>query len=253
MFAATGIWVESALATAGRCMCLLAATAGQVPRTWRVRRQLLRQMVFAGFGSVAVLCLITTLTGMIMVMAIAPTLKHYGTIHYLGFMLGGAFCRELGPLWAAIIILARVGSAMAAELGTMAVNEEVEALRVMDISPVRYLALPRVLGLMLVMPALTAIGDVVGLYGSALVAQLAFDYPVADFFESMRINLDSGLFLGGIGKSIAFGLAIGIIACDQGLNTVGGAEGVGQATTNTVRLSVIFVLILDLIIPMPEM
>jgi len=253
VLAAAGGWVLTGLGVAGRCMFLLVHLVCQLPRVWRVRRQLFKQMEFAGFGSVGVLCLITTLTGVIMVMAIAPTMAKYGGLQYLGFMLGGAFCRELGPLWAAVIILARVGSAMAAEIGTMNVNEEVQALRVMDIDPVRYLVLPRILGLMLVMPLLTAIGDVVGLYGSALVAQLAFNYSVADFFESMRANLDGGLFLGGIAKSIVFGLAIGLIACDQGLHTEGGAEGVGRSTTNTVRLSVIYVLILDLVIPMPEL
>ncbi len=242
---------------AGRNMYLLWRTLFQVHHVFGARQQIYQQIVLAGLGSVAVLCLITTLTGVIMVMAMAPQLQQYGGIQHLGFVLGGSFCRELGPLWAAVIILARVGSSMSAELGTMTVNEEVDALRVMDIDPVRYLVLPRIVALVVSLPLLTAIGNVAGLYGSALVAEAAFNYPVEDFFESMRANLDGSLFIGGICKSLFFGLAIGLIACDQGLNARGGAEGVGQVTTNTVRLCVIYVLILDLIlsrfIPMPDL
>jgi phospholipid/cholesterol/gamma-HCH transport system permease protein len=245
----TGAWVLGCLTMAGRAMRLLADTIMVVPHifTRSVFSQLLRQLARAGFGSMGVLCLITILTGMIIVMAMGVVMEKYGGLEHMGSIMGVAFTRELGPIWAAVIMLAKVGSSMAAELGTMTVNEEVEALQVMDIKPVRFLVLPRILALVISMPLLCAIGDVVGLYGAAFVAENVFSLPVETFFESLRSLLGWQDVVGGLMKSLVFGLAIGVIACDQGLSTEGGAEGVGKATTSTVKLCVIYVLILDLI------
>ena len=151
-----------------------------------------------------------------------------------------------GPIWAAVIILARVGSAMAAELGTMAVNEEVDALRSMSIDPVRFLVMPRIMALVITMPLLTAIADFVGMLGGALIAQPTFGLTVSSFFDSAKEMLVFSDVFGGLIKSVFFACLIGTISCDQGLNTSDGAEGVGKSTTRAVVLSVIFVLLMDL-------
>jgi phospholipid/cholesterol/gamma-HCH transport system permease protein len=234
--------------SAGRSVLLLLRTLATLGLVHRVLRATVRQVDQAGFGSIMVLSLIAALTGMIMVMQIAPTLETYNALPTLGGIIGATFARELGPIWAAVIVLARVGSAMAAELGTMAVNEEVEALKVMSIDPVRYLVLPRILALLLCLPLLTIIADVVGIAGGAFVAEQSFGQPMATFMDSARDFLNWQAVWSGLIKSFFFGAIIGTIACTQGLRTEGGAEGVGHATTATVRLCVIFVLVADLIL-----
>ncbi|MHC5068568.1 MAG: MlaE family ABC transporter permease [Planctomycetota bacterium] len=235
-------------AGAGRTVILCGGALLSARQLHRTLAQLRRQLDVAGFGSLLVLSLIAGLTGMIMVMQIGPTLEEYNALGTLGGIIGVTFCRELGPIWAAVIILARVGSAMAAELGTMKVNEEVEALRVMGVNPLRYLVMPRILALVAVMPLLTAIADVVGLSGGAFVAESLFGVTPRSFWDSASNFLDLDDLYGGLIKSAVFGLVIGAIACKQGLSASGGAEGVGRVTTTTVRLCVIFVLIADLVL-----
>ena len=248
MLAATGRMVIQTVTGAGQSvlMCIRAlAFTGQLHRGLR---QLFKQIEMAGFGSLLVLSLIAALTGMIMVVQMAPTLADYNALNTLGGIIGVTFCRELGPIWAAVIMLARVGSAMAAELGTMKVNEEVEALKIMNIDPNRYLVMPRIIALIVVMPLLTALADVVGLLGGAGVANSLFGVTFESFKSSAQSFLDWKDFWGGLIKSAVFGLIIGAIACKQGLSASGGAEGVGKVTTDTVRLCVIFVLVTDLVL-----
>jgi phospholipid/cholesterol/gamma-HCH transport system permease protein len=233
---------------AGRAVVLFVDTCAQLPNTGRVLPQLMRQIEVAGFGSIMVLALISGLTGMIMAMQTGFELSKLGLQENLGAIIGATFLREMGPIWCAIIILARVGAAMAAELGTMVVNEEVDALRVMSINPVRYLVLPRVLALVIAMPLLTAIADFVGLAGGALVSQAMFDVTIAKFRDSAIALLNGPDFWYGVFKSGVFACIIGTIACDRGLNTQDGAEGVGRATTSTVVLAVVFVLVSDFIL-----
>jgi phospholipid/cholesterol/gamma-HCH transport system permease protein len=143
-------------------------------------------------------------------------------------------------------MLSRVGASMAAELGTMTVNEEVDALKAMSISPVRYLVMPRLVALVLVMPLLAAVGDFVGILGGALIIKPTFGVTISSFFDSAQQALTATDVFSGFFKSALFGALIATIACDQGLHTEGGAEGVGRSTTRAVVLSVIFVLLADL-------
>lgn len=248
MLTATGRLLLEASASAGRATALFLAAGARIPSVPRTLRPLLRQIDHAGVGSLLVLSLISGLTGMIMVMQMGPTLETYGALNTLGGIIAVTFCRELGPIWAAVIILARVGSAMAAELGTMTVNEEVEALRIMDVDPVRFLVLPRILALVLVLPLLTVVANIVGIGGGGLIAKALFGLPLASFHDSAAQFLSGADFFGGLIKAAVFGGIIGTIACAQGLSAEGGAEGVGKVTTNAVRLCVIFVLIADLIL-----
>lgn len=233
---------------AGRALLLFVDTCAQLPNTGRILPQLMRQIEMAGFGSIVVLALIAGLTGMIMAMQTGFELHKMGLQENLGAIIGATFLREMGPIWCAIIILARVGAAIAAELGTMVVNEEVDALRVMSINPLRYLVLPRILALVIAMPLLTAIADFVGLAGGAIVSQAMFDVTIAKFKESAILLLNGPDFWYGVFKSSVFACIIGTIACDRGLNTSDGAEGVGRATTSTVVLSVVFVLVSDFVL-----
>ena len=231
----------------GRAVLLFVDACYQLPKIGRGLPQLFRQIEVCGIGSLFVLGLIAFLTGMIMAVQTGSELQNVGVVDRLGAIIGATFVRELGPLWAAIIMLARVGAAMAAELGTMAVNEEVDALRVMNINPVRFLVLPRVLALIVSMPLLTVIADWVGMAGGLAVATNVFNRSADEFIRSAQGILGNLDFYSGLAKATVFGAIIATIACDRGLNTTDGAEGVGRATNQTVVSSVIAVLIADLI------
>lgn len=248
MLAATGRHIIARAALAGRTCLLLVRALAALRHVHRSGRAVIRLLDMAGFGSILVLSLISGLTGMIMAVQTGSELQRFGAIENLGAIIGATFLREMGPIWAAVIILARVGAAMAAELGTMAVNEEVDALEVMSIDPVRYLVMPRILALMIAMPLLTVIADAVGMAGGALITNALFGQPIRVFYESAQGLLGGLDFYSGLFKAWVFALIIGAIACDQGLNTQNGAEGVGKATTTTVVLSVVFVLLADLVL-----
>lgn len=249
MMERTGRGVLKGAFNAGRAMMLFYGACFYALRIRHLRQgytTISRQIDQAGFGSLLVLSLITGLTGMIMAVQTGSALEKYGQTDLVGGIIAVTFCRELGPIWAAVIMLSRVGAAMAAELGTMTVNEEVDALRAMSISPVRYLVMPRLVALVLVMPLLAAVGDFVGILGGALVSKPAFGVSINAFFSAAQLNLHWLDVFSGLAKSAVFGALIAIIACDQGLNTTDGAEGVGRSTTRAVVLSVIFVLLSDL-------
>ncbi len=230
----------------GRALLLFIDTVYQLPKTARSVPQIFRQIEICGIGSLFVLALIAFLTGMIMALQTGSELQKFGLQANLGAIIGATFVREFGPMWAAIIMLARVGAAMAAELGTMTVNEEVDALRVMNINPVRFLVLPRMLALIISMPLLTVIADYVGMFGGALVASYVYGSPFDQFLDSARGILGKLDFYSGLAKSMVFGAIIATIACDRGLHTTDGAEGVGRSTNQTVVASVICVLIANL-------
>ena len=231
----------------GRAVLLFCDTCAQLPNIGRSIPMLFRQIEICGIGSLFVLALIAFLTGMIMAVQTGTELMNVGVIDRLGAIIGATFVRELGPLWAAIIMLSRVGAAMAAELGTMAVNEEVDALKVMNINPVRFLVLPRTVALIIAMPLLTVIADWVGMAGGLVVATGVFNRPSDEFIQAARGILGNLDFYSGLAKSTVFGAIIATIACDRGLNTTDGAEGVGRSTNQTVVASVIAVLVSDLI------
>jgi phospholipid/cholesterol/gamma-HCH transport system permease protein len=246
VMANTGRGIIERAQVAGRCLVLFWAAVRSLTEIKRSMTQIIRHIEMSGFGSLLVLALISGLTGMIMAVQTGISLKDFGLENNLGGIIGVTFCRELGPIWAAVIILARVGAAMAAELGTMAVNEEVDALRSMSIDPVRFLVMPRLVALAVVMPMLAAIADFVGMLGGALISKASFGVTVSTFFESAKSMLTYSDVFTGLFKAWVFACLIGTIACDQGLNTSDGAEGVGRATTKTVVLCVIFTLLMDL-------
>jgi phospholipid/cholesterol/gamma-HCH transport system permease protein len=243
-----GRHLMSASSLAGRMLGLLGRVGVTMVTVRASRRELFRQLDHAGVGSVVVVALITALTGMVLVMQTGPTLETFGVIDTIGAILASAFTLEMGPLWAAVIVLARVGSAMAAELGTMAVNEELDALRVMDIDPLRYLVLPRILALVIVLPLLACLGVVIGMAGGAAVANSLFGVTLEAFLNTASQNAGLPHLINGLIKAAVYGLIIGIIACDQGLHCRGGAAGVGRATTDTVRIGIVCIMFADLLL-----
>jgi phospholipid/cholesterol/gamma-HCH transport system permease protein len=199
----------------------------------------------SGANAVPIVTLINFLVGLVMAFQSSPQLKNYGANIFLADLIGISMTRELGPLLTAIVVCGRSGAAFAAELGSMKVNEEIDALRTMGFGPMRYLVLPRVLALMIVMPLLTLLADLVGIFGGLVVGIVILDLTTVSFFTQLQSAVSLADVFSGVSKSVILGLAIALISCQQGLATSGGAEGVGRRTTSAVVTTLFTIVLLD--------
>ncbi|GAC1577916.1 MAG: hypothetical protein NVS3B20_09210 [Polyangiales bacterium] len=196
----------------------------------------------AGADAVPIVVLINFLVGFVMGFQGATQLKQFGANLYVADLVGLSVTRELGPLMTAIILCGRSGASFAAELGSMSVSEEIDALRTMGFGPIRYLVLPRTLALMLVLPLLTLLGDLVGMFGGLIVGVTSLGLTVGGYLSETQKAVTMWDVFSGLVKSVVFALAISLISCQQGMATTGGAEGVGRRTTASV-VSILFALI----------
>jgi phospholipid/cholesterol/gamma-HCH transport system permease protein len=235
--------IQLVLAFLGR---MILAIGGVIRRpstgNWR---EILPLMNRTGADAVPIVVLINFLIGFVMGFQSAAQLKQFGANIYVADLVGLSITRELGPLMTAIIVCGRSGAAFAAELGTMKVSEEVDALRTMGFGPVRYLVIPRVLALVFVMPVLTLIADFVGILGGLGVGILSLDLTFTAYLNETKGALGLWDVFQGLIKCCVFGFAIGLIACQQGLATSGGAEGVGRRTTSAVVTSLFALILID--------
>lgn len=236
---------QLALAFVGH-LVLECARIVRAPRSgnWR---DLLPMMERTGADAVPIVTLINFLVGLVMAFQSSAQLKQYGANIYLADLIGISMTRELGPLLTAIVVCGRSGAAFAAELGSMKVNEEIDALRTMGFGPMRYLVLPRILALLFVMPILTLLADLVGIFGGLVVGIVSLDLTPTSFFTELQLAVSLADVFSGLVKSAVFGLAIALIACQQGLATTGGAEGVGHRTTASVVSTLFALVVLDAI------
>lgn len=199
----------------------------------------------AGADGVPIVVLINFLVGAILGLQGAIQLHRFGGDQFLANLVGLSIVRELGPLMTAILVTGRSGAAYAAELGTMTVNEEIDALRTLGQDPQRFLVFPRVLTLVLVVPLLTVLADLVGTLGGLAVAVGYLDQPVVVYLQALQAAVGLGDLGSGLVKSVGFALAIGLIACQRGLDTKAGAAGVGRATTSAVVVVLFTLVVLD--------
>jgi phospholipid/cholesterol/gamma-HCH transport system permease protein len=218
---------------------------------WAVRPpydipELARQMVRVGFDSIPVVLVTTLFTGMVLALQTFNGFARFHAENLVGSVVALSLTRELSPVLTALMVTGRVGSAMAAELGTMRVTEQIDALTALGTEPVQYLMVPRVTASVLMMPLLVIMGDAVGIYGGYFVAvQLLGANPVAYLDNSFQFLHVGDDVVSGIIKAAAFGLVFSLIACIRGYNTTGGAEGVGRATTRAVVAGSLTVLVVD--------
>jgi phospholipid/cholesterol/gamma-HCH transport system permease protein len=203
-----------------------------------------------GSDGIPIVLFLNFLVGLVMAIQTTPLLKIYGAGIYVADIVGVSVTRELAPLMTAIIISGRSGAAFAAELGTMRVSEEIDALRTMGFPPVTYLVLPRVIALTLVAPALTLLGDVMGIVGGLVVAAYNLELHPRGYLAELRTVLVPADVWTGLIKSGVFGAAIALIGCQQGLSTQGAASGVGRGTTATVVYCLFTIVILDTLFTM---
>jgi phospholipid/cholesterol/gamma-HCH transport system permease protein len=193
-----------------------------------------RQSVRAGVDSVPLVGLVSFFLGLTMALLTGYQLQRFGTQRLIPGLVAISFTRELGPLITGIMLAARIGAAFTAELGTMQVNEEVEAIEAMGIGPLRYLAAPRMLALFLLMPCLSTVSNIAAVFASSLVCKAYFSIAFPYFLDLVKDSLLIRDILTGVLKSFLFGLLIGAIACYRGLTVKGGAAGVGTNTTSSV-------------------
>jgi phospholipid/cholesterol/gamma-HCH transport system permease protein len=209
------------------------------------RTELLRQMDEIGVKSVSVTGLTALVTGGVLALQTAYSLAAFGGKIFTGRVVALSLVRELGPVLTALMVSGRVGSGITAELGSMTVTEQVDALRAMAISPVRRLVVPRILATVLMMPVLTTLADVLGILGGLLIAVVELQMTAQDYLTSIWQQLTIGDIMSGLGKTFFFGLEVAAIGCYNGLNVEGGAASVGTATTRTVVLASICILVSD--------
>lgn len=217
------------------------------PKVRLGRSAIVSQIVRIGVRSIGIVSLVSGCVGLILAFQLAPPLDEFGQKDKVANIVGVAILRELGPLIAAIVLTGFAGASIAAEIGTMVVGEEIEALEAHAMNPVKFLVVPRVIASILSLTAISVIGDVVAIAAALGISMVALDIPYAVFMSNLYDQVKLVDFLTGVSKGAVFGLLIAIIACYNGLKVTGGAMGVGIATTSTVVQSVVAVIVCDLV------
>ena len=203
------------------------------------------QALRIGLDALPIICLISLLLGLIMAFQAAYQLRQFGANIFVANLVGLSMVRELGPLMSAILVAGRSGSAIAAELGTMTVGEEIDALRVMGVNEIRFLVVPRVYAITITQPSVTLVANYVGIFGGFLIAVLYLDLSATAYINQTISSLTLDDLFTGLSKSLVFGWIIGLIGCYCGLRITGGAEGVGRATTASVVASIFAIIVAD--------
>ncbi len=221
--------------------------AASDPKIRLGRPAIVSQVVRVGVGSVLIVSLVSSAVGFILGLQMAPPLDDLGQVRLVPNIIAVAVLRELGPLIAAIVMTGFAGAAIAAEIGTMVVGEEIEALEAHALNPVRFLVVPRVLATTISLFALAVISDLTALVAGAIMGVTVLDIPLRVYYDQTVGQVSPSDFLTGVFKGGVFGLLMGLIACQNGLSVTGGAAGVGRATTRTVVESVVTIIFADLL------
>jgi phospholipid/cholesterol/gamma-HCH transport system permease protein len=234
----------------GELMVLFWRTVRSLPLVWRQRRKVADQLFEIGNASLLMACILSLFIGGVVTLQVGPIMAERGLGNYIGRMVGIAMSKELGPVMMAILIAGRIGSAMAAEIGSMQVYQEIDALRTMNIHPVHYLVLPRLVAIAIALPILVLFSILVGWTGGALVAvfngQIGISY--ATYFGDLQGYVEFTDLANGLFKGLVFAIVVGVISCHQGFQTIGGPRGIGRSVTKAVVNSIVMILLLDYII-----
>jgi phospholipid/cholesterol/gamma-HCH transport system permease protein len=214
----------------------------------RYSREILAQMDSLGVGSLSIVVLTGMFTGMVLALQSAASLDAFGARPYVGRLVCISMVRELGPVLTALMVTGRVGSGMAAELGSMVVTQQIDALRVLGSDPARKLVAPRMLAGMLMVPVLTIISDTLGIFGGGLISVFSLKLSWAYYWRSVANALALNDLVMGLGKPVAFGFILASVGCHMGLKTSGGTQGVGASTTRSVVAASVMILATDFFI-----
>ena len=246
---AVGGFVLRKLEYVGEVVLLLVDTCKELrhPPRWR---HVLAQMSHLGVDSLTIVLLTLLFTGMVMTLQVAHEFIRFGAQSTIGAVIAIAIGRELGPVLVGVVCAGRVGAAITAEISTMKVTEQIDALRVMAVSPIGYLIVPRMIACCCMVPLLTVFGDVIGILGGWAVASGYAGISSYLYWHSIELYMETFDITGGILKAAVFGVVIAVIGCYYGLKAPEGAAGVGKATTQTVVASIIFIFMLNVFLSM---
>ena len=230
----------------GRVWIMARKSIGQILRGHWAPTLSIEQMNEIGVASFPVVGLTSLFTGMVLAFQSGFSfMKVFNEPVYVGSVVGLSLVKELGPVLTAMVISGRVGAAITAELGTMNVTEQLDALYTLGTNPIRYLAVPRYVAMMIMVPLLTALADVIGIVGGYVVAAVQLRIPGGTYWDEVRTFVDINDAMHGLIKSFFFGLIMVTTSCYMGFNCSGGAEGVGRATTRAVVISMVLILVGD--------
>jgi phospholipid/cholesterol/gamma-HCH transport system permease protein len=231
----------------GEMVLLFWRTLVTLPLAWRQRQKVFDQFFEIGNASLMMVCILSFFIGGVIALQTGPLLVERGLGSYVGGVVGYSIAKELAPVMMAILIAGRIGSAMAAEIGSMRVYQEIDALRTMNISPIHYLVLPRLVAISAALPLLVTFAILVGWLGGAVVCsandRIAVSFEA--FFAALRDAVDLKDVANGVFKSLVFAVIIGVVSCHQGLITRGGPRGIGRSVTKAVVNSIVLIVIFD--------
>jgi phospholipid/cholesterol/gamma-HCH transport system permease protein len=231
----------------GEMLVLFWRTLASLPSIWRQRRKLGEQLYEIGNASLLTACLLSIFIGGVIALQSGPVLRERGLVSALGGLVGLSVCKELAPVMMAVLMAGRIGSAMAAEIGSMSVYQEIDALRTMNINPTNYLVLPRIVAISIALPTLVVFSILVGWFGGGLVSALNGQIAVGlqPFFNNLKSMVAVKDVCNGLVKSFVFAVVIGIVSCHQGLHTRGGPRAIGRSVTKAVVNSIVMIVVLD--------
>jgi phospholipid/cholesterol/gamma-HCH transport system permease protein len=234
----------------GEIILLFWRTLCALPFAWRQRQKIFDQFFEIGNASLLMVCVLSFFIGAVIALQTGPVLVERGLASAVGGIVGISVAKELAPVMMAILIAGRIGSAMAAEIGSMRVYQEIDALRTMNINPIHYLVLPRILAIAIALPLLVVFAILVGWFGGAVVAESNrhIAVPFQAFFDGLRDIVDLRDVANGVFKSFCFAIIIGAVSCHQGLVTIGGPRGIGRSVTKAVVNSIVLIVIFDYIL-----
>lgn len=234
----------------GEMILLFWRTLLALPKAWRQRDKVFEQFFEIGNASLLMVCVLSFFIGAVISLQTGPVLVANNLASAVGGVVGIAIAKELAPVMMAILIAGRIGSAMAAEIGSMRVYQEIDALRTMNINPIHYLVLPRILAMAFALPMLVIFSVLIGWVGGAVVAEFnhRMEIPFRVFFADLKDIVELKDVANGVFKSFCFAIIIGVVSCHQGLVTIGGPRGIGRSVTKAVVNSIVLIVVFDYIL-----
>ncbi len=234
----------------GEMVVLFWRTLLSLPLAWRQRQKVFEQFFEIGNASLLMVCILSFFIGGVIALQTGPILVERGLASAVGSVVGVSICKELAPVMMSILIAGRIGSAMAAEIGSMRVYQEIDALRTMNINPIHYLVLPRMSAIAVALPLLVVFAVLVGWLGGAFVcfANDRIEMSFAAFYSALRDVVQLKDVANGVFKSFVFALIIAVVSCHQGLVTRGGPRGIGRSVTKAVVNSIVLIVISDYVL-----
>ncbi|GAB4354837.1 MAG: ABC transporter permease [Candidatus Abyssubacteria bacterium] len=240
-----GTGLISLLEATGEVLILFWQTLLSCRRAFKSRSAIFKQMAFMGVGTLPIAMLMGFFVGMVLALQTGYQLMQFNLQNIIGAIVGVSMAKELAPVLTGYLVAGRVGAAITAEIGTMEVSEEIDALKVMGVDPVYYLSMPRLIAAVFMVPVIVIYVNLIGILGGALISTTYVGIGAQSYFDNLFNSLTFDEIFRGLIKSMFFGGIVAIIGCYKGFKTTGGAEGVGRYTTQSVVLSIVLIVVFD--------